>query len=329
MSIFYRPFLSGTYSVAAGLFKLGTQPIPWREDGASEGHIFALDDDYERFIASKAASHARALHEYAGEAGLTPDLREQVLTFMAEKLAAESAGRMTWDGRTFKNTALGWQADLELRWGGLENLQRFEAPLAHLCANLSPIHALDFLGLNAQEDFSIISRTAQSDFLAALHVLSPQHWNPLDKLGRDFVAVHEPVAGIEPVSRTAPRLVDAVIMRGPFVRFAWGVSMGNRLDHHPNAPADEDRSEATTFEPDGAYLRVERQTLTGFPAANGALFTIRPYIYPLREAVKTPEYARALAAALRTMTPAQVSYKGLVVLMPALLAWLDEVAAGV
>lgn len=327
----YRPFLNGVYSVSAGLFKLGAQAVPWREDGAAEAHTFALDDEYPRYIQSKAQAHRRALHEYAGEAGLTPDLRHAALAFIAQTLATDSGGTMTWDGQTFCNTLLGWEADLELRWGGISDIRRFEASLCQLVSDIQPIHALDFLGLNAQEDLAILTRGHSADgvagdWLAAAHVLMPQHWNPLDKLGRDFVAVHAPVAGSGPMNATAPRLVDAVITRGPFLRFAWGISMGNRLDHHPNAPADADRSAETTFDPDGAFLRVERQTLTGFPAAQGALFTIRPYTYPLRDAVRDPAHAQALATALRTMTPDQVIYKGLTVLMPELLAWLDTCA---
>lgn len=319
----YRPFLSGAYTVSAGLFRFG-QPLPWREDGAGESHVFAFDAEYGRFVASKAAAHHRALHEYAGEAGLTPDLRGAALNFVAAQLAQGSGGLLTWDGQTFCNRLLGWQAELEPRWGGLDHLVRFEAPLAHLVADLQPISALDFLGLNAPEDLALIAQRGQQDYLAAVHVLAPQHWHPLEKLGRDFVAVHTPVAGSGPMNRTAPRLVEAVIQRGPFVRFAWGLSMADRLDHHPNAPADADRHSATRFDPDHAFLRVERQTLTGFPAAGGALFTIRPYTYPLRQAVQTPQQAAALSAALRSMTPEQVEYKGLVGVMSDLLAWLAQ-----
>ncbi|MEF2277917.1 heme-dependent oxidative N-demethylase subunit alpha family protein [Deinococcus sp. YIM 134068] len=323
----YRPFLSGRYTVSAGLYRLGVQAVPWVGPDASsvlEGHTFALDRESPRFVASKAAAHRRALHEYAGEAGLTPELREAALSFVARTLARESGGVMTWDGRTFTNHALGWSADLGLRWGRLKDLRRFNAPLAPLIADLTPVNALDFLGLNAQEDLAIIARHPDGgDWLAAVHVLSPQHWDPRDKLGRDFVAVHEPVAGSGPMNATAARLVDAVISRGPFVRFAWGVAMSDRLDHHPVAPLDPDRNPDTHFDPERAFLRVERQTLTGFPEAHGALFTIRPYISPLPEVVADPAHARLLAAALRTMTPGQVAYKGLVPLLPDLLAWLD------
>ncbi len=318
----YRPFLNGRYEVSAGLFRFG-QPIPWRQDGAGETHTFALDREYPRFVRSKAAAHRRALHEYAGEAGLTPELREAALTHVARTLAADSAGALHWDGRTFRNDHLGWAARLDLRWGGIEHLERFAAPHAALVEDLTPVGALDFLGLNAPEDLAVIARGDGGDWLAATHVLSPQHWDPRDKLGRDFVAVHAPVAGSGPMNATAPRLVDAVITRGPFIRFAWGISMGDRLDHHPAAPPDADRHAATRFHPGGAFLRVERQTLTGFPAAGGALFTIRPSTTPLTQAVQTPEHAARLAQALRSMTPDQVRYKGLQTLLPDVLAWLD------
>ncbi|MFC6660147.1 heme-dependent oxidative N-demethylase subunit alpha family protein [Deinococcus multiflagellatus] len=310
--------LGGAVSPGGAGHSLAGPPAP-------EHHTFAFDDTYAPFIASKAAAHRRAAWEYMGEAALGPDLREAALTHIARTLAADSGGRVTWDGRTLRNRALGWQATLNLRWNAVEDLQRFDAPDAALVHDLTPLHALDFLGLNAPEDLALIARDPASgrDWLAATHVLSPQHWDPRDKLGRDFVAVHTPVAGSGPMNATAPKLVDAVIARGPFVRFAWGISMTGRLDHHPAAPADADRAPDTTFDPDAAFLRVERQTLAGFPAAHGALFTIRPFTYPLQEAVETPAQARALATALRSMTPEQVVYKGLTQVLPGLLTWLD------
>lgn len=324
----YRPFLDGTYRVSAGLYRLGTQGLPWRADGAPERHTFALDDTYARYVSSKVAAHRRALHEYAGEANLTPALREAALTFTARTLAADSGGVVTWDGRTMRNDLLGWQARLDLRGGAVDDLRHHDAPHAALIRDVHPVNALDFLGLNAQEDLAVVARGPHGDWLAATHILMPQHWDPRDKLGRDFVAVHAPVAGSEPMNATAPRLVDTVVTRGPFVRFAWGLSMGDRLDHHPAAPPDADRHDGTRFDPARAFLRVERQTLTGFPEAGGALFTIRPYTYPLAQAVADPAHAQALAAALRSMTPAQVRYKGLNTLLPDVLAWLDVAGAG-
>ncbi|GGK21536.1 hypothetical protein GCM10008955_13740 [Deinococcus malanensis] len=322
----YRPFMDGRYSVSAGLFRLGVQPIPWREDGEPERHTFTLDREYPRFVASKVAAHRRALYQYSGEAGLTPDLREAVLTHVAGALAADSDGAVHWNGQTLRNDLLGWEVDLDTRWGAVGTVRRFPAPHADLVQEVRPFHALDFLGLNAQEDLAIVARDEQGDWLAAAHVLSPQHWDPRDKLGRDFVAVHTPVAGSGLMNATAPRLVDAVITRGPFVRFAWGLSMSNRLDHHPAAPPDADRHADTRFDPEQAFLRVERQTLTGFPQADGALFTIRPLTTPLRESVVTAGQAHALAEALRSMTPDQIRYKGLETILHDALSWLSAQA---
>ena len=320
----YRPFLNGTYAVSAGLYRMGQQPIPWLDDPRPEGHIFTLDDAYPAFIAGKVAAHARAPHEYMGEAALTPDLRGAALTHIAATLARDSGGMITWDGARLRNDLLGWQATLDPRWNAVHDLRHFPAPHAWLIAGVQPLHALDFLGLNAQEDLALIARDPHTgaDWLAATHVLLPQHWDPRDKLGRDFRAVHGPVAGSAPMNATAPRLVEAAVTRGTFIRFAWGLSMTGRLDHHPAAPPDEDRAVHTRFDPDRAVLRVERQTLTGFSAAHGALFTIRPLIHPLREAVQTPAHAQALAAAIESMTPAQVTYKGLTHLQEDLLGWL-------
>ncbi|UBV41565.1 DUF3445 domain-containing protein [Deinococcus taeanensis] len=322
----YRPFMTGTYAVNAGLYRLGHQPIPWLDPPAPEHHTFTLDDTYPAFIASKAAAHQRAPHQYMGEAALTPNLREAALTHVACTLATNSAGLITWDGHTLRNGLLGWQATLHPRWNALDHLQRFPAPHAHLVQHLTPLHALDFLGLNMQEDLALIARDphTQADWLAATHVLSPQHWDPRDKLGRNFTHVHAPIPGSAPMNATAPRLMDAVIDRGPFIRFAWGLSMTDRLDHHPAAPPDADRHPHTRFDPHHAYLRVERQTLTGFPDAHGALFTIRPLTHPLTQAVQTPHHAHALATAIRSMTPQQTEYKGLTHLQDDLLRWLDS-----
>ncbi|ULH16278.1 DUF3445 domain-containing protein [Deinococcus sp. KNUC1210] len=311
----YHPYETGRYTVSAGLYRLGSQPI----EGRTETHTFSFDQTYPAYIAAKVAARNRALHEYYALAGLTPDLREAGLHFMAHTAAHDSRGVLTWDGQTLSNRALGWAGTLDLKRGTLERLQRCSAPHAHIVQDVTPLDALDFLAMNVQEDVSLLSRRGGSDHLAALHVLLPEKWNPLDKIGRDFVTVHEVVAGSEAMNRSAPKLLDAILSRGPFARFVWGVTASERLDHHPHAPPEPDLSS----DPAQWFLRAERQTLHGFPEAGGALFTIRAYIYPLAAHLDTPHRAAALAAGVRSMTPAQLSYKGLTQSVSPLLAWLD------
>ena len=316
----YHPHLNGRYTVSAGLYRLGVQPI----EGQIETHTFSFDRTYPAYMAAKVEARQRALHECYALAGLGTGLRGAALEFVARTAAHDSGGVLAWDGQTLTNHALGWAGTVDLERGTLERLGRFPAQLATLVQDVHPVDALDFLAMNVQEDLSVLARRADgTDFLAALHVLLPEKWNPLDKIGRSFAEVHAPVAGSGPMVATAPKLIGAVIMGGPFTRFVWGVTPSGRLDHHPNLPPEPE----LTADPARFFLRVERQTLHGFPGQGGALFTIRVYLYPLGELLSTPGRAAALAAGVRSMTPEQRQYKGLTRLGPALLTWLDARAA--
>jgi hypothetical protein len=101
------------------------------------------------------------------------------------------------------------------------------------------------------------------------------------------------------------------------VRFAWGVTFDDRLNHHPDKPRG-------AFDPANpkAWLRVERQTIWGFPARGAALFTIRTYLYDcndLRREIREP-----LVAALLSMSPESRVYKGLGRGFDELVRWLSE-----
>jgi dimethylamine monooxygenase subunit A len=314
----YHPYLNGLYTVSAGLYRLGAQPI----EGRLETHTFSFDQTYPLYITAKVKARNRALHEYYALAGLRSQLRAPVLDFVARTAAADSGGVLSWDGQTLTNHALGWAGTLDVQRGTLEELGRFPAPHADLVAGVQPQDALDFLAMNVQEDLSILAADPETgqDHLAALHVLLPEKWNPLGKVGRRFAEVHAPVAGSGPMIASAPKLIAAIVSRGPFARFVWGVTRSGQLDHHPNAVTETD----VTDDPARAFLRVERQTLHPFPAQHGALFTIRAYLYRLPEVLETPQHAAALASGICSMTPEQLEYKGLTAWKSPLLAWLDR-----
>ncbi|GGJ62967.1 hypothetical protein GCM10008939_03560 [Deinococcus aquiradiocola] len=305
------------------MFRLGVQPV----DGRTETHTFAFDRQYAAFLTEKVAARAQLQRSYV-LAGLRPELRAGVLRRVAEQAARDSGGVLSWDGRVLSNAALGWAGVLDVDRGTLEDLRRFRGPLSAVVGDVEPLDALDFLAMNVQEDLSVLAvdPVTGADHLAALHVLLPEKWAPLDKIGRPFTQVHAPVAGAGPLLASAPRLVQALVTRGPFVRFVWGVTPSGRLDHHPDLPPEcsgPDGNEGVPADLGGVFLRVERQTLHPVPEGSGALFTIRTYLTPLRDAL-TAERAAALAAALGGMTPEQRQYKGLTRLGPALEGWLRK-----
>ena len=78
-------------------------------------------------------------------------------------------------------------------------------------------------------------------------------------VGHSFAAVHEPVAGMAEMNRRGEEFVNIMTRATDgLVRFAWGVTFDDRLNHHPDKPR-------TPFDPANprAFLRVERQAEHG------------------------------------------------------------------
>ena len=102
------------------------------------------------------------------------------------------------------------------------------------------------------------------------------------------------------------------------VRFAWGVTFDDRLEHHPALPR-------TPFDASSprAFLRVERQTIWGFPARSAALFTIRTYLYDCDRLRRDATTRQPLISALQSMSPASRAYKGLAEDFDGLIEWLS------
>lgn len=327
----YYPYENGRYEAKAGLYKLGQHPVHDR----IETHVFMIDRDYARYIAGKVEVHRTALHRHYLQAALTPAMRETVTRFMATRVAEEYPDGFTWDAErsVLTNRWLGWSARLDFGTGAVTVVERGDGPLAHLVADVTPLDAFDFLALNVPEDLAIWTRepgTAQ-EWLPLVHICAPHHWDPREKVGKAFFAVHAPVADAAAMIAAAEKMARAVIEQGPFVRFAWGMAANDVLNHHPDADHAGDRTQEGDEDEAawaGMFVRVERQTLWGFPDVQAALFTIRPYWYPLAELKQEPERIRQLATALRSMTPAAMEYKGMTRIRDRLAAYLDRVAAG-
>jgi hypothetical protein len=112
------------------------------------------------------------------------------------------------------------------------------------------------------------------------------------------------------------------LVAGPerWERFVWTVSSHNRLHAHP-ARVDPRGWQVTPVE--HASWRTERQTFMPVPAIGQAVFTIAVDVQPLQQALRGPTDAAALHAAIASMSPAVLAYRGLDGVRDALLAWLD------
>lgn len=163
---------------------------------------------------------------------------------------------------------------------------------------------LDLLAMNLPCDLAIVKRAEGRDWNAYLHVVQPSHWRPEEKIGRPFVATHAPIPHFERVNAAAPKLVDAMITRGPWERFVWGMETDEDLDHHP------DRCEERDFAALPFVVRFERQVLIPLPEFEASIFLIATGFVSKEEVLGDEGLWRPLRAALEGMSPEARKYKG-------------------
>ncbi len=178
-----------------------------------------------------------------------------------------------------------------------------------------------------QEDFVILNHEADTLRTEYLSVCFPSRWDPREKLGLDFAAIHAPVADSEQLRAAGPNLMTLAFMKQPMLRHVWLISPSASLDQHP------DKNEAWWAEAladpspllPRLYFRIERQTTWPLPQFQRAVFFIRIMMCPLLDALSVGAgRAAELAATLRSMTPTIVAYRGMTDALPRLLAELDS-----
>jgi hypothetical protein len=171
----------------------------------------------------------------------------------------------------------------------------------------------DALCSQVQEDLAIVQLENENDYLSAIHLCSPNHWAPGDKIGKPFYAVHAPVPDMERTLLHYQKMLSSIVhSSSPMTRFAWGIATDTQLNHHPEPPPGIDpldwqgrqHDKDTTW-----YIRSERQNLVGFVEVNAFLFTIRTYFYPIHELAHNEK--EKLLSAIKSMSPASLRYKGL------------------
>jgi hypothetical protein len=157
-----------------------------------------------------------------------------------------------------------------------------------------------------------------------LAVCLPSYWAPEDKIGRHFTEIHAPVADNQMLLRATDALLHLISGPDRWERFVWNVTDEPRLHAHPDH-CDRQRWPGGTI--DRAWLRSERQTFIPFFADGGrkqAWFTIGVDVVLLADVVAHPGRAAALHAAIASMSPGVLAYRGLTTVQAPLLAWLEQ-----
>lgn len=182
------------------------------------------------------------------------------------------------------------------------------------------------IALAIQEDFVILKQDNDTLRTEYLSVCFPSRWDPREKLGLDFAAIHAPVADNQMLLAAGPNIMTMAFMKQPMLRHVWLIVPAASLDQHPEknqAWWSEGLADPSPLLP-RLFFRIERQTTWPLPHLARAVFFIRLMMSPLVDVLNAvPGRAAELAACLRSMTPAIVDYRGMTEALPRLLNELE------
>lgn len=203
----YLPFLSGSYTTAPGLTL--TRKAARQEDRL----LFQMDGTYAHYYANKQACRTENIHKYYIEHDLKDNTIAEVNKYILDRLVLEHPSRFLLkhnsDSFTLHNTLTGERISWKADWREVEG-----RPYLSL---------FDALSSQVQEDTAVFQLTEQgNDFLAAIHLCSPNHWSPAEKSGKSFDRVHEPVPNMERVTARYQKMLSAIVNTPEtYTRFAW------------------------------------------------------------------------------------------------------------
>lgn len=324
----YFPVKNGRYDVSPGLRPLAPADLG---NGATDARLFQVDPGWPLFRTNKQACRAERLDKYVLVDDFSPPVAEAVAGLFVDRLTNDYPDLFTWNANA--NTLYCRLSGERLVFNQNLRLTAAQTPAGDVPADPPYTNTLDALACQVPEDVAVVRTSpaaARGDWVAALHLCAPSHWSAETKIGRSFAAAHAPVPGMDKSRAPGPAaaLVDALVNRGPWVRFAWGLSANDRLNQHPEPPPGADPAawrdpmfDAHADPP--FFLRVERQVLWGLPRVGAAVFTIRVYHLPATQL--SSEERGLLRSALLGMDEASRVYKGLAGsgCVEQIAAWLD------
>jgi hypothetical protein len=317
----YFPLMNGRYEVKPGMMLFGS----CFGNGQADQQVFQIDENFAHYHQAKLLARAERLSKYYQTHNYSKAVAGAIARLIVERLIQEHPQYFSYQKSTAKTSIFSSQLTKEILYLDAEwQLQRVEG------SSVFPAYTsiLDALAAQVQEDMTVICRGEDDcNWLSAVHLCYPNHWSAEEKIGKDFAAIHTPVAGMEKINRRADAIVNTMINYKPMVRFAWGLSTDTRLNHHPEPPPSllVNHWQGRRFNPENPqlYLRIERQVIWGLPENEAALFTIRTYFRDCALLKKDSLLRVKLCAAIESMSPESLIYKGLADSKADILHWLN------
>lgn len=288
------------FRMQPGLSRLAEGECHWsRLDPASA--LFAekcavLERDIDgALLASEAAAPGLALDNVASVA------------------SAEHPGWLMWDGQTLDLPSLGITLQAcGAHWQRRESAHAVTDRVAPLLAREMPAwqRMAAALALVLHEDWAVLRAQGMVDVIAAC---TPSRWSPAEKVGRDFRAIHAPVADNRLIVGAADALTRLVTAGERWERHVWTLTPWGGYDQHPQRtpvpdwPSHEEGDALLA----STWLRVERQTFQPIAGHGACVFTIRVERAPVSEALQEPALLERVADAIASMSPDVLAYRHL------------------
>lgn len=324
-----------SYQIRADLVKMPVEAF-----GQMHDKHFVFDEQYFEYVAAKLEQlqhHSELCHAYASSYD-EKDLIQCARTIF-KKLAAEYSNYVSVDGNIVTLHLLDLRLNLEtfeisyikanynsanyIEANYIKGRYRRELPLQvyeHLTKQNTLQRLWDCLALAVQEDLVIVRDDGEMGVSELMHVCFPSHWNPGERVGQSLFGLHEPVANNEQLLKASKNTLQAMVNKGPFVRFVWSLNSTDELNLNP-AFHTHGRKKPLGDDPSQWFFRVERQTTLPMLELQRSLFTIRILIAPL-PSVLNDERKNLLEQAVLSMDEKLLAYKGLVKQKDILLEYL-------
>lgn len=158
----------------------------------------------------------------------------------------------------------------------------------------------DALAMQLTEDLVIHKIDEKKDYASQIHLFHPNGWSAEGAIGKSFDFIHQKVEGIHSiVPNTQAMMMRILESENSFERVAAINFKTNKyFNRHPdwaeiyNTPFNLKNPEL--------YIRLERQTVTGFPNSRAFLFTIRTYMYDLNPKILGKEMTKVVYDTFKT-----------------------------
>jgi hypothetical protein len=299
---FFAPWSSGVYDTAPNIKPLGTD----YGNGELDGRVLIIDSDVERYLDNNRRSRAERLDKYFATKNFLPEVEAAAVARLVERATVEYPALFCLDGQALRCALTGDTLVFDAGWR-LANVE-YGQP-----TDPAYVGAYDAMCSQLPEDHAVMIKRDEGEWVAAAHVCAPALWMPTDKVGLGFAGVHEAIPGGEKIIKGQKPLMKAMIDRGPFVQFIWGIESDNRLNHHREPPPGEDAAlgHGRDFGKSEFFVRIEREVVSGLPDVQAGMLTIKVCFVPGSIVLGDQALRESLKSALLSMSPATRAHRGI------------------